>query len=107
MNILTNFARRQFLGLVASGITLGIAGLPSPALESKLKDYGLWGPPAGPSITLAHAVSTGRLGAVAQPPKFTAWRTPDELLAGLSSGQIIASVVPAQLAANLYNRAIT
>ncbi|MEM1078103.1 MAG: ABC transporter substrate-binding protein [Pseudomonadota bacterium] len=34
----------------------------------------------------------------------TAWRNPDELRAGLTSGKIALSVVPVQAAANLYNR---
>ncbi|MEM8786868.1 MAG: ABC transporter substrate-binding protein [Pseudomonadota bacterium] len=35
---------------------------------------------------------------------FTAWRNPDQLRAGLTSGEILLSVVPIQAAANLYNR---
>ena len=69
-----------------------------------LEKLSLWGPPAAPTITLAHAVATGRFKEVANEVTFTPWRNPDELRAGLTSGEIIASIVPAQAAANLYNR---
>jgi NitT/TauT family transport system substrate-binding protein len=53
---------------------------------------------------MAHAVATGRFDAISEEASFTAWRSPDELRAGLTSGSILASVVPVQAAANLYNR---
>ena len=64
----------------------------------------LHGPPAGPSITLAHAAATGALSAVADKVSFRAWRNPDEMRAGLTSGTMQAVVMPTTTAANLYNR---
>lgn len=66
----------------------------------------LWGPPAGPSITLAHAISAGLLQDVAEKVTFKAWRNPDEMRAGLTSGTMQAVIVPTQVAANLFNRGL-
>jgi NitT/TauT family transport system substrate-binding protein len=66
----------------------------------------LWGPPAGPSITLAHAVAERMLRDVADKVEFKAWRNPDEMRAGLTSGTMQAVVVPTQVAANLFNRGL-
>lgn len=98
------FSRRHLLALTGSAAFCAGAGLPGTSGAVPLDMLSLWGPPAGPSVTLAHAVATGRLSQLAKDASFTAWRNPDELRAGLTSGQITASVVPAQLAANLYNR---
>lgn len=64
----------------------------------------LYGPPAGPSITLAQAVASGALKDLAGEVTLTIWRNPDELRAGLASGDIGLSIVPVQVAANLHNR---
>ncbi|WP_323006454.1 ABC transporter substrate-binding protein [Pseudorhodobacter sp.] len=72
--------------------------------QSRIETLALYGPPAGPSVTLAHAVATNRFADIADTASMTAWRTPDELRAGLTSGSILLSVVPVQAAANLYNR---
>jgi NitT/TauT family transport system substrate-binding protein len=98
------FDRREFTRLIAGSTALLASGGPSILSAAPLAEFGLWGPPAGPSVMLAHAVATGRLDNLTETPSFTAWRNPNELRAGLTSGQIVASVVPAQLAANLYNR---
>lgn len=82
------------------------AALAAPAVlrAAPLARLALYGPPAGPSVTLAHAVATGALADLASEVSLTVWRTPDELRAGLTSGAIDLSVVPVQAAANLYNR---
>lgn len=70
----------------------------------RLRNLTLWGPPAGPSILLVQAIATGRLRAVADKVTFKAWRDPDELRAGLTSGSMQLFVLPTQAAANLFNR---
>ena len=70
----------------------------------RIATLALFGPPAGPSVTLAHAVARNAFADIADAATMTAWRSPDELRAGLSSGRIGLSVVPVQAAANLYNR---
>lgn len=67
-------------------------------------DFTLWGPPAGPSIVLAYAQQQGLLSQVSPNAALAAWRSPDELRAGLASRTIQASVMPLNTAANLYNR---
>lgn len=92
---------------VLAGAVAAIPALAMPGLlraQARLDALALYGPPAGPSVTLAQAVATNRFAGIADTASMTAWRTPDELRAGLTSGQIVASVVPAQLAANMYNR---
>jgi len=88
------------LGTVAAAASC----LPLRTLAASVASLDLHGPPAGPSVTLAHAVATGRLAGIAGTAGFSAWRTPDELRAGLTSGTIAVSVVPVQAAATLYNR---
>lgn len=53
---------------------------------------------------LAHAIAAGMLAELAPEVTLSTWRTPDELRAGLTSGTIDLSVMPVQVAANLYNR---
>lgn len=82
------------------------ATLAAPRLSraAPLRELVLHGPPAGPSITLAHAAATRALSAVADKASFRAWRNPDEMRAGLTSGTMQAVVMPTTTAANLYNR---
>lgn len=92
--------------LVLAGAGALAATLAAPAIlrAAPLARLALYGPPAGPSITLAHAVAGGILADLSDDVSLTVWRTPDELRAGLTSGTIDLSVVPVQLASNLYNR---
>ncbi|MEM1046828.1 MAG: ABC transporter substrate-binding protein [Pseudomonadota bacterium] len=96
---LTRRAMASMLG--ASAIMPLTAGF---VHAGKIDRLALYGPPAGPSVTLAHAVADGGFGEIAKAATFTVWRNPDELRAGLTSGAILLSVVPIQAAANLYNR---
>lgn len=87
------------------GLGVGTVALSAPAiLRAAAPRLALYGPPAGPTITLAHAVASGALAELAGEVSLTVWRSPDELRAGLTSGAIDLSVVPVQAAANLYNR---
>lgn len=87
----------------SAGLALSLAA-PAVVRAAPIARLALYGPPASPTITLAHAVATGALADLAQDVSLTVWRNPDELRAGLTSGQIDLSVVPVQVAANLYNR---
>lgn len=97
-----NATRRETLALLGAAATLPF--LSGSANAEQLETLALYGPPAGPSITLANAVNTGMFKDLAKGATFSAWRNPDELRAGLTSGTIQLSVVPVQAAANLYNR---
>jgi len=95
---------RRALLLAALG---GTAMLALPArlrAQAQIPTLALYGPPAGPSVTLAHAIATNRFADIAVKTSLSAWRSPDELRAGLTSGTIQLSNVPVQAAANLYNR---
>lgn len=95
--------RRSLLISAATALPV----LATPGLmraQGSIETLALYGPPAGPSVTLAHAVATNRFVGIAANATMAAWRTPDELRAGLTSGAILLSVVPVQAAANLYNR---
>jgi len=96
--------RRSFLA-GASAVTA--AGLFTPAIVRAQETLVFWGPGATPSILIAQAVASGDLDAIAPGSiAFKAWKTPDELRAGLSSGSMPASVVPSYVAANFYNRGL-
>ncbi|MEP2760557.1 MAG: ABC transporter substrate-binding protein, partial [Hyphomicrobiales bacterium] len=94
--------RRNALSLLAASAATPL--LPKSGLAAILETLSLFGPPAGPSVTLAHAVTSGLFGDIAKNATFKSWRNPDELRAGLTSGSIGLSVVPVQAAVNLYNR---
>lgn len=87
------------------GATLGMPFI-RKAHAAPLKELVLHGPPAGPSITLAYAVGVGLLRDVADRAHFRIWRTPDEMRAGLTSGDMQAVVMPVTAAANLHTRGL-
>lgn len=86
---------------------LAAAGLPQPGAQAEpLARLEIWGPPAGPSITLLHAIETGRLAAAARKPTLRIWRQVDEVRAGLTSQSFDVGIMPVPVAANLYNRGL-
>ena len=87
----------------AAALAMAFAA-PSLLRAAPLARIALYGPPAAPSIVLAHAIAAGLLAELAPEVTLSTWRTPDELRAGLTSGTIDLSVMPVQVAANLYNR---
>lgn len=97
-----NMKRRAVLASLGALGTLPL--MPGFLAAQNMDNLAFYGPPAGPSITLAHAVATDGFAHIATTASFTAWRTPDELRAGLTSGTMELAVVPIQAAANLYNR---
>ena len=96
--------RRATIAGIATILTTPIVR--AAAAPSRLPELVLWGPPAGPSVTLVHAIASGALRSVADTVVFKAWRTPDELRAGLTSGTMQTFVLPTQSAANLFNKGL-
>lgn len=94
--------RNVILTSLAGGAVLAAPNILHAA--PMLDELALFGPPAGPTITLAHAVATGALDGVAGKVTLTAWRDPDELRAGLTSGRMKVVILPSNAAANLYNK---
>ncbi len=99
-----NLSRR--LALKGLGATMAIPLLRPRSARAALPELTLWGPPAGPSITLVHAIANGFLQEVAEKVTFKSWRSPDELRAGLTSKTMDALILPTQTAANLFNRGL-
>lgn len=87
--------RRQFVTLS----TVSLAALALPLRAETQNGLTLWGPPVTPTALLAVAAKHGKT-----PFAVKAWRTPDQLRAGLVNGDIGASIVPSYVAANLYNQ---
>lgn len=98
----TPASRRQVLSGLAATMAIPVLGRAQAA--EPLGELVLHGPPAGPSITLAHGVATGAFSGIAKKVSFQVWRNPDELRAGLTSGTMKAVVTPTTAAANLFNR---
>ncbi|MBN9600424.1 MAG: ABC transporter substrate-binding protein [Afipia sp.] len=92
--------RRTFVTALSTAI------LARPAILRAAEPLTLWGPPAAPSIVLTQAIASGALKDIAPGATFKSWRTPDEMRAGLSSGNMTAVIVPTYVAANLYNRGL-
>ena len=104
-----SFPDRMILSRRAAMAGAGAALLALPAFmrqaaAARLSSLTLYGPPAGPSVTLAHAVASGAFSSLADETAFKVWRNPDEMRAGLTSGSMQALILPVQVAANLYNR---
>lgn len=98
--------RRTALVGIAALLAVPMSRRPTAAATTTVPQLTLWGPPAGPSITLVHAIASGLLRPVADKVVFRAWRTPDELRAGLTSGTMQTFVLPTQSAANLFNKGL-
>ncbi len=99
--------RRSVLRAIGAGLALPVLRrLTGRAHAAALPELALYGPPAGPSVTLAHAAASGALSHLADKVSFKVWRNPDEMRAGITSGTMQAVVLPVQAAANLYNRGL-
>lgn len=90
--------RRKFV----AGASAGVAGaLLAPSLvRAQQAPLVLWGPPATPSLILAQAAQDAELAKVAPGISFAVWRNPDEMRAGIASGDMSAVIVPVYAAAN-------
>lgn len=87
-------SRRDLLKLSAGAAAL--AALPLRAEETLT----LWGPPVTPTVLLAVAAQQGAARKI-RPFKVEAWKSPDQLRAGLINKTIEISIVPSYVAANL------
>lgn len=93
-------SRRRLLEAMA-----GLAGLAVlPARAAALDRLTVWGMPASPSVVLARAVASGALGSLVGEAHFDIWRTPDQMRAGVVSGDFQLFAAPSYTAANLRNR---
>ncbi|EME68535.1 ABC-type sulfonate transport system periplasmic component [Paramagnetospirillum caucaseum] len=97
------FSRRAVLGGLGG---LGVAGLlPSAGRAAPLLDsLTIAGMPATPSVVLAHMVESDALAGHVGKARLKLWRTPDQVRAGVVSGEMKVFGIPAYSCANLKNR---
>lgn len=91
---------------LAGALAVSVSAPISRATAAPLDQLDIWGPPAGPSITVLYAIATGGLDAAARKPKLRVWRQVDEVRAGITSQTFDMGIVPVPIAANLYNRGL-
>ncbi|EPJ45368.1 MAG: ABC transporter substrate-binding protein [Osedax symbiont Rs1] len=99
-----SISRRRFLSLTGAG--LAASSLPSLLSANQGSQLTIWGPPIGPSITLAHVAANGTSRSHIDHLDFKVWRTPDQLRSGIISGDMQLSGIPSYVGANLYNKGI-
>lgn len=106
-----NKTRRQFIrdcGLL-SGAVASSALIPSfsyASTNSKRKALTMYGPPVGPSVTLAHAAETNALIGLVDKLSFDTYRDPDVLRTNFISGRWDLAGTPSYIAANLNNKGL-
>ncbi len=92
--------RRDFLRMT---VALTAAGI-SPALLATAKEqFTIYGAPAMPSVTIAVAAAQGKLAKQAD-VALEIWRSPDQLRAGVASGQFKVMMSPSNVGVNLRNQ---
>lgn len=106
-------SRRDALtGLAAAGVTgllPGVVGraraVPAQAGE-KLASLVINGMPATPSVVMARLIETGALSRFADKTQLKVWRTPDQMRAGVVSGEMTVFGTPSYSCANMRNRGV-
>jgi len=107
--------RRNFLKLaVAGGGSLALAGLSGctmPLVQLTpvavgLEELAIAGPPAPPSILLAHLAEQEALRALVPALSFKVWKNPDELRADAAANRVHAAETPSNVASVLYQRGL-
>jgi len=99
-------SRRTLLTAALAMPLLPAAKASATNVRAALPELVLWGPPAGPSVTLIHAIASGLTKPLADKVSFKSWRSPDELRAGLTSRTMQVFILPTQSAANLFNKGL-
>lgn len=103
--------RRGFLRLAAltgAGLALGAhwPGVYAQATPARLARLGLFGPPAPPTVLLARLADYAPLRELVADLEVAVWANPDQLRAGLVTGQMHLAATPTNVAANLYRRGL-
>ncbi|MBN6064955.1 ABC transporter substrate-binding protein [Aggregatibacter actinomycetemcomitans] len=92
--------RREFLKLTSA---LMLAGAMPKAFAENKPAFTVYGAPALPSLTIAVATLQGQL-AKQIPVDLKLWRNPDQLRAGVSSGEFKVMMSPSNVGVNLRNQ---
>jgi NitT/TauT family transport system substrate-binding protein len=108
---MSTFDRRRFSRLAAltgAGLALGtswsgVRAQPRPARLSRLR---LFGPPASPTVLLARLADYAPLRELVPEIEVVVWRNPDQLRAGLVSGEMHIASAHTTVPANLSRRGL-
>lgn len=102
---MTHLTRRAALAGLAGAGCLAAAprlGAATPALDALT----ISAMPATPSVVVAHLVESGALSAHVAKTVMKVWRTPDQMRAGVLSGEMKVFGTPSYSCANLHNRGV-
>lgn len=92
--------------LMSTGLSALAAGLARPAWAAPLDTLVLAGPPAPPSLYLAHMARQEALQPFAKTVRFESWKSPDQLRAGVLSGNYQVAATPVNVAAMLHRKGV-
>ena len=95
--------RRKFLAWMGAAGT-SLVGLPGSVHSKNDNRLPMYGPPAAPSLVLAHIADTGGLNPRYGTVDFKVYRDPDQLRTGFVSGRWDLAGTPSYVAANMANR---
>ena len=102
-------SRRKFImkasAIGAAAMAPGLTGVNANA-ASKMDRLALFGPPAGPSVTLARIATGDALAGHVAGVDFKVYKGPDRLRAGFLRGDWKIAVAPSYVVANLANRGL-
>ncbi|MDC7788542.1 ABC transporter substrate-binding protein [Rhodoplanes sp. TEM] len=100
--------RDALTGLAAAGAATLLPGLFAGRAEAaaKLASLTINGMPATPSVVMARLVETGTLSQFADKVQLKVWRTPDQMRAGVVSGDMAVFGTPSYSCANMLNRGV-
>lgn len=99
--------RRQLLAASAAAAAATYApGARAQSGSPVLDQLVLTGPPAPPTLYLAHLAQQQTLSAYARSVRFEQWKSPDQLRAGIISGSYHVAATPVNVAANLYRKGV-
>lgn len=94
-------SRRRFIQYAVSSAALTTR---TPLWARHTAAMTLWGPPVAPTALLALAANDAALQVAYPGMSARTWATPDQLRAGLASGEMPLVMVPSYVAANLRNQ---
>ncbi len=97
-------SRRDFCIFCGAAALGGM--LPQAAHAAALRKLVFAGPPAPLCMPLSHCAAQARLRELVPEITMQLWRTPDILRTWVVSGEVHVAMVPANVAANLYNKGV-
>ncbi|OBX11680.1 hypothetical protein QV09_01190 [Gallibacterium salpingitidis] len=95
-----NINRRTFLQFSS---VLALAGVMPPLFATNRENFTIYGAPAIPSLTIAVATLQGQLAREVD-LSMKIWRNPDQLRAGVASGEFKVMMSPSNVGVNLRNQ---